>query len=126
MESILSGHEGPIPIGIDSPSSGPPKSPQASSADMQLSGLDETHRHESADIPERDSESPPPRSDVGASSNIPTKPRIAASRQPPTHSREPAPLSTAQSEEPTTQWQQRRATTRQRQLLQELLRRDLL
>ena len=96
------------------------------SADMQLSGLTETHRHESANTPERDSESQPPCSDVGASSNIPTEPRAAASRQPPTHSREPAPLSTAQSEEPTTQRQARRAATCQRQLLQELLRQDLL
>ena len=125
-ESIFSGHEGPIPLGIDSPSSGPHGSPQATSADMQLSGLTETHHHESADTPEQDSESPPPLSDVGASSNIPTELRVAASRQPPTHSRESAPLSTAQSEEPNTQRQPRRAATWQRQLLQELLRQDLL
>ena len=125
-ESIFSGHEGPIPLGIDSPSSGPHESPQATSTEMQLSGLAETHRHESADTPERDIKSPPPRSNVGASSNIPTEPRVAASHQPPTHSCESAPLSTAQSEEPTTQRQSRRAATRQQQLLQELIQEDLL
>ena len=126
VESILSGHKGPIPLGIDSPSSGPSKSPQASSADIPLSGLNETHIHESAGIPERDSESPSPHRSVGASSNIPTEPRVAASCQPTTHSRESAPLSTAQSEEPTTQRQPRRAPTHQKQLLQELLQQDLL
>ena len=84
-ESIFSRHEGPIPLAIDSPSSGPHESPQAASTDMQLSGLTETHRRESVETPERDIESPPPRSDVGASSNIPTEPRVAASHQPPTH-----------------------------------------
>ena len=126
VESILSGHEGPILLGIDSPSSGPPKSPQASSADMHLSSLDGTHSDKSADIPKRDSESPPPRRSVRASSNIPTELRVAVSRQPPTHSRESAPLSTAQSEEPTRQRQPRRAATHERQLLQELLQQDLL
>ena len=48
-ESIFSGHEGPIPLGIDSPSLGPHESPQAASTDMQLSSLTETHRHESVD-----------------------------------------------------------------------------
>ena len=47
--SILCRHEGPIPLGIDSPSSGPPKSPQATTADIPLSGLNETHTYESAD-----------------------------------------------------------------------------
>ena len=52
-ESIISGHEGPISLGIDSSSSsGPNESPLAESTDMQLSGLIETHRSESLDTPE--------------------------------------------------------------------------
>ena len=125
-ESIFSRHEGPISLGIDSSSSWPSKSPQAASAVMQLSGLEETHRHESAYVPEPDSESPPPRSDVGASPNIPTEPRAAAYCQPPTHTRESATLSNTQPEECTTQRRPRRAATRQRQLIQELMQQDLL
>ena len=103
-ESILSGHEGPIPLNINSPSSGTPKSPQAATADIPLRGLEETHTYESADPPERDSKSPPQRMSVGASSNTPTELRVAASRQPTTHSRELAPLSdAAQPEELTMQ-----------------------
>ena len=84
-ESVFSGHEGPISLGIDSSSAaGPNESPLAESTDMQLSGLAETHHSESVDTPERDSQSPPPRSDVGASSNIPTVLREADSRQPST------------------------------------------
>ena len=91
VELILSRHEGPIPLGIDSPSSGPPKSPQASSADMYLSGIDGTHSDESADQHERDIEPPPQRMSVGASSNTPTEPRVADSHQPeePTMQRPP-------------------------------------
>ena len=97
-ESIFGRHVGPISLSFDSSSSRPSESPQATSAVMQLSGLEETHRHESADVPERDSESPPPRSNVGASPNITTEPRSPASRQPHTPSRESANLSNAQPE----------------------------
>ena len=93
---------------------------------MQLSCLDETHRHESADIAERDSQSPPPRIDVGASSNISTELREATSRQSPTPSSELANLSDAPTDELIMQRQPRRAATRQRQLLQELPQRDLI
>ena len=125
-ESIFSRHEGPISLSIDSSSSGPHESPLVESTDMQLSGLAETHRHESVDTPKRDIVSPPSRIDVGTSSNIPTEPRIAVSRQPPIHSCEAAPLSTAQPEELIMQRQPRRAATHQRQLIQELIQQDLL
>ena len=86
-ESIISVHEGPVSLGIDSSSSsGPNESPLVESTDMQLSGLAETHCHESVDIPERDIVFPPPRINVGASSNIPTEPRVAVSHQSPTPS----------------------------------------
>ena len=120
-ESIFSGHEGPISLGIHSSSSGPSESPQAASAVMQLSGLEETHRHDSAYVPERESESPPPRGDVGASPNITTEPRAAASRQPHAPSLELANLSNAQPEESNAQRQPWRAAIRQRQLIQELM-----
>ena len=117
-ESILRRHEDPIPLGIDSPSSGPPKSPQAVTADIPLSGLNETHTYESADQHERDSESQPQRMSVGASSNTHTETRIADSPQPTTHSCELVTLSdAAQPEELTMQRLPRRAATRQRQLL---------
>ena len=91
-ESLISGHEGPISLGIDSSSSsGPSESPLAESTDMQLRGLAKTHRNESVDTPERDIVSPP-RIDVGASSDLPTEPRVAVSRQSPTPSCEAAPL----------------------------------
>ena len=125
-EPIFSEHKGPISLGIDSSSSGPHESPQAESTDMLLSSLTETRRNESVDTTEQDIKSPPPRIDVGASSNIPTEPRVAASRQPPTHICESAHLSTSQPEELPMQRQPQRAATRQRQLLQELLGRDLL
>ena len=48
-ESIISGHDSPISLGIDSISTRPPKSPQAETAEMQLSGLYETPMYESAD-----------------------------------------------------------------------------
>ena len=103
-ESIISGHDGPISLGIDSPSTGPPKRPQAETAEMQLSGLDKTHLYESADPHERDSESPPQHMSVGVTPSTPTKKRIAASHHPATTSRELVPLSnTAQPDELVTQ-----------------------
>ena len=54
-ESIFGVHEGPISLCINSSSSGQSESPQEASAVMQLNGLEETHLHESADVPERDS-----------------------------------------------------------------------
>ena len=48
-ESITSRHGSPISLGIDSPSTGPSKRPQAVTADMQLSGLSETPLYKSAD-----------------------------------------------------------------------------
>ena len=123
-ESIFSGHEGPISLGIDSSSSGPNESPLAEPTDMQLSGLAETDSNESVDTPERKIMSPP-RIDVGASRNVPTVPRVAVSRQSPIPSCEAAPLNT-QPEESTTQRQPRQGATRQRQLMQELMQQDLL
>ena len=35
-ESITSGHDSPISLGVDSPSTGPPKSPPTETAEMQL------------------------------------------------------------------------------------------
>ena len=125
-ESICNRHEVPMSLGINSSSSLPSESPQAASAVMQSSGLEETHHHETADIPNRDSESPPPCSDVGATPSITTEPRAAASRQSHAPSRESANLSDAQPDEPTMQRQQQRAATRQRQLIQELMQQDLL
>ena len=126
-ESILCGHEGPIPLGIDSPSTGPPKSPQAATADIPLRGLNETDTYESVDQHERDSESPPQRMSVGASSNTHTERRVADSPQPTTHSCELVPLSDAvQPEELTMQQLPRRAATRQQQLVQELIQEDLI
>ena len=125
-ESIFSGHEGTISLGIDSSSSEPSKSPKTASAVMQLNGLEETNRHESAVVPERDSESPPQCSVVGASPNITTKPRTATSLQPDAPSRELANLNSAQPEESNMQRQSRRAAICQRQLIQELMRQDLL
>ena len=95
FESTISGHEVPIHLGIDSPASGPNESPLTQPAPMQLSGLEETHRNESADILQRDSQSPSQHSDAPPDEHI-------------------------------MQQQPRRATTRQRQLLQELLQQDLL
>ena len=94
-ESVISGHEGPISLAIDSPSTGPPEWPQAETAETRLSGLDETHMYESADQLERDSESPPQHMSVGASSNTHTETRVAGSPQPTTDSRELVPLSDA-------------------------------
>ena len=65
-ESITSGHNSPIALDVDSTSTGPPKSPQAETAEMQLSRLYENPMCESADQVERDSESPPQRMSVGA------------------------------------------------------------
>ena len=81
-ESVISGHEGPISLGIDSPSTGPPERPQAETAETRLSRLNETHTYKSADQHERDSESPPQRMSVGASSNTHTH-RDESSRLPP-------------------------------------------
>ena len=103
------------------------KLPQAETAEIQLSGLDETHMYESADPSERNSESPPQCMSVGASPYTPTEKRVAASCQPTTHSCELVPLSNAaQPEELTTQRLPRCSATRQRQLLRELIQEDLL
>ena len=45
-ESTTSGHDSPITLGVDSPSTGPPMRPQSSAADMRLSGLSETLRQQ--------------------------------------------------------------------------------
>ena len=126
-ESIISGHDSPISFGIDSSSAGPPKRPQAETAEMQLSRLNETHLYESADPHERDSESPPQCMSVGVTPNTPTEKRVASSHQPATTSRELVPLSnTAQPEELILQLLPRRAATRQRKLPQELIQEDLI
>ena len=126
-ELIISGHDGPISLGIDSPSTGPPKRPQAETVEMQLSGLDETHLYESADQHERDSESPPQRKSIGVNPNTPTEKRVAASHQPATTSCELVPLSdAAQPDELIMQRLPRHAATHQRQLLQELIKEDLI
>ena len=125
-ESTYSGHEDLISQGIDSSASGPSESPQAASAVMQLSGLEETHNRESADIPSRDSESQPLRSNVVANPSITTEPRAADSQQPHAPSRESANPSNTRTEKPTMQRQPRRADTCQRQLLQELMRQDVI
>ena len=70
-ELIISRHDSPISLGIDSTSTGPPKSPKADTAEMQLSGLYENPMYESADQDERDSESPPQHMSVGATPTLP-------------------------------------------------------
>ena len=94
---------------------------------MQLSGLNETHTYKSADPDERDSESPPQRMSVGVTPNTPTEKRVAASQQPATTSHELVPLSdAAQPDELITQRLPQHTATRQRQLLQELIKEDLI
>ena len=117
LESTLSRHEAPIHLGIDSPASGPNESPPAQSAVMHLSGLEETHRHETADTPSRDSESQPLCTKDSALPCSTMEPRAEDSPQPP---------SEAQNEEHNMQRQPSRAAIRQQQLLQELLKQDLL
>ena len=78
-ESITSGHDSPIPLDVDSPSTGPPKSPQVETAEMQISGLYETPMYESADQVERDSESPPQHTSVFATPSTPTEKRVTDS-----------------------------------------------
>ena len=64
---------------------------------------------------------------VDITPSTPTEKRVAASRQPPTTSRELVPLSNAaQPDELILQRLPRRAATRQRQLLHELIKEDLI
>ena len=87
-ELITSGHDSPIPLDVNSPSTGPPKSPQAETVEMQLSGLYETPMYESTDQVEQESESPPQRTSVGATPSTPTEKRGTDSPQLTTTSRE--------------------------------------
>ena len=96
------------------------------SAVMHLSGLHETPSHESADSTQRDSQSPSPRSSVGATSNVTMETRAVDSPHSPSPSRESATSNAAPSSELITQRQPRRAAIRQRQLLQDLIDEDLI
>ena len=96
------------------------------SAVMHLSGLHKTPRHESADPTQRDSKSPSPHSSVGATSNVPMETGAVDSPHSPAPSRESATSNAARSSELITQWQPRRATIRQRQLVKDLIEVDLI
>ena len=67
FESTIRGNEVPIHLSFVSPVSGLNESPPAQSAVMQLSGLAETHSHETADSSSRDSKSQPQRNEARAS-----------------------------------------------------------
>ena len=81
--------------------------------------------YESADQVERDSESPPQLMSVGATPSTPTKKRVAASPQPTTTSRELVTHSNA-AQQDELQRLPRPAATCQRQLLQELINKELI
>ena len=126
-EPSISGLESPISLGLDSSSSEPNEGSQALSASMQLNGLEETHHHESADIPERDTSLHHRASMLAqAPTSPPSREKQPSSRQSPTPSSELANLSDTPTDELIMQRQPCRAATRQRQLLQELLQRDLI
>ena len=95
------------------------------SAVMHLSGLDETPSHESADPTQRDSQSPSPRSSIGAAFNVPMETRAVDSPHSPAPSRESATSSSTPSSELNTQRQPRRAAIRQRQLVKDLIKKIL-
>ena len=96
------------------------------SAIMHLSGLDETPSHESADPTQRDSQSPSPRSSVGATFNVPMETRAVDSPHLPALCRESATSSAAPSSELNTQRQPRRSAICQRQLVKDLIEEDLI
>ena len=96
------------------------------SAVMHLSSLHETPSHESAELTQRDSQSPSPRNSVGATSNVPMETRAVDSPHSPAPSRESATSSAAPSSELITQRQPRRAAIHQRQLVKDLIEDDLI
>ena len=125
--SITSGHGSPISLDVDSPSTGPSKSPPTETAEMQLGGLYETPMFKSADQVERDSMSPTQRTSVGASPSTSTEKSVADSPQPTSTSFDLVTHSdAAQPDELLKQRLPQRAATYQRQLLQELIDRDLI
>ena len=128
-ESTTSGPGSPITLGVNSPSTGPPTRPQSSVADVQLSSLSETPTYESADQSEaeRDCESPTQRSSVGASPNTTNMTGATGSPQPTPASSELATQAAGtQPDELITQHLPRRAATRQRQLVKDLINEDLI
>ena len=82
---------------------------------MHLSSLDETPGHESADLTQRDSQSPSPCSSIGAAFNALMETRAVDSPHSPAPSRESATSSAAPSSELNTQ----------RQLVKDLIEEDL-
>ena len=96
------------------------------SAVMHLSSLDETPSHESADLTQRDSQSPSPCSSIGAAFNVLMETRAVDYPHSPAPSCESATSSTAPSSEFNNQRQPRRAAIRQRQLVKDLIEEDLI
>ena len=128
-ESTISELGSPITLGVDSNSTGPPMRPQSSTADMQLSGLQEAPTSKSADQPvvERNCEPSTHPNSVGATHNTFNMTRAAGSQQPLAVSRELATQeAAAQPDELITHRLPRRAATRQRQLIRDLIDKDLL